>query len=522
MKKFFLPLIFLLSLQAPAVAGVKVWARSYLEPMHRDAEAPDNLSGKIVLRVTPGEYEPASFAIRSDKQIQVNVDLSGLEGSDWLPASWCELHRVGSLEKDTAPNRLYEIVPSVELEPGRTEFFWLTVYPPSGARPGTYEGRIFIKAYHEMKQLEITCEVLHFKLVKSPIIGGVFMDETNLPKGWYCDMKEHGLDAIQYFWAWKTRVVRRGEEIFLDLSPMERMMADIQASGMKGPVVISLGNDYHLHFERRIAEAFDIPIDTLEMIGGKAEVGPAVSPRLDSLFVRGLRRVRDLWQEKEYPQELVVLIYDEPTERLLARGKNRYDLLKTVMPDTRVYGVVMNRGEWAESMADQCDIIVSNGDFKGCRQVAEKYGKDFWIYGFPLNNIHTSRYDMGVLPWRVGAQGVFFWMYNYYSYDLDNCAVYRHPDDPDKLVRSAPWEGIREGMDDLRYLATAEKFIARSLGEKRRIAQRRLGKLRESIDPRRRRPAPRGEAHDETSRLKHYSEAQRVRGEVIKIILDLL
>jgi hypothetical protein len=191
------------------------------------------------------------------------------------------------------------------------------------------------------------------------------------------------------------------------------------------------------------------------------------------------------------------------------------------MRDTRVYGVVMNRQEWAASMLDQCDIIVANGDFERCRDLADEHNKDYWIYGFPLREVHTARHDMGLLAWRVGASGVFFWMYNYWGYDPDNCAVYVNPDNPTEPIRSVAWEGIREGQDDLRYVATAERLIALAPPDVREAAAAKLEAIRLSLDPSRRRRAPRGEEHDEVSLVEHVNEPQRVRDAIVELILEL-
>ncbi|MEA2062173.1 MAG: hypothetical protein U9P14_00620 [Gemmatimonadota bacterium] len=520
MKKL-LSILFLLVSTATLHAGVEVWARSYLEPMTRVEIPPPGAVRSISIRVTPGEYEPAAFAVRSDSRTTVSVALSGLEGLDWLPASWCELHLVAGLTDSTALNRLYELGGPVELQPGKTQFFWLTVRPPENTRPGIYHGRVFLKSVHVMHQIEITCRVLPFRLEDSSVFGGTFMAETNLPEDWYKDMKEHGLDAIQSFWGYDARVINREGKLVMDLSRLDKYMEDVIASGMKGPVVLSLGNDYHLHYERRIAEAFGIEIDTLAPVDRKAVTGPAVSPRLDSLFIAGLRQIRDHWKAKGYSQELVILIYDEPTERLLERCKNRFDLLKTVMPDTRVYGVVMNRRAWAESMLDQMDIIVCNGDFEACRELADRYGKGFWIYS-GIRGVHCARYDKGCLAWRHRAEAVWFWMYNYFDYNPNGCAVLPHPEDPDRLVRATFWEAIREGMDDLRYLATAEHLIEQAPAKKGAAVHRKLESLKESIDPSSRGLKPPEEVKTRAAALKYYNEPERVRAEVIDIILDLL
>ncbi|HUU29159.1 MAG TPA: glycoside hydrolase domain-containing protein [archaeon] len=536
-------LIFILLVVACAPvekAGLVVWPHPYLKPIEREEACPAVPEKTISLRTTPGEYEPAAFAVRSDKPVSVTVSLEGGKGQTGLHESWCELHRLVSLNDSTRPNRLFEFSGPLELSPGRTEFFWLTVRPPEDARPGTYTSRVLVQAGRETRTLEISCEVLPFRLEENRIIGGAFMWLVDLPPGWYRDMKEHGLDAIQFFtwewairtdvefdpgdWAWDVspiKISRQGEQMVLDFTVMDRIMDELTASGMRGPVVISLGNDHHLFYECRIAEEFGIPIDTSKIEDGKMIIAPAVSPRLDRLFAEGLRQLGEHWKSKGYKQELVILLYDEPTERLLERCKNRYDLLKTVLPDTRVYGVVMDRREWAESMLDQMDIIVANGDFEACRDLAEENGKGYWIYS-GVRSVHSTRYERGFLPWRVGAQGTFFWMYNYWFYNPDGCVVYRHPDNPNQLVRSTIWEGIREGMDDLRYLATAEMLIGKAPEAKKAPTRQKLESIKNSIEPDDRRSRPPGEARDEAGRLKYYTEATRLRNEVIEIILDLL
>jgi hypothetical protein len=535
------PGLFLLFCLCFAACGSRpeVWVHPYLAPLDRQAVPPSAPEKILSLRAAPGEYEPAVFAVRSQRAATLSVRIEDSQGPNALPAGWCGLDRVESLADTTPPNRLYPVSGPVEASPGVTRFFWLTVRPPEDAAPGIYTGHIKVESGSSTQTLEVSCEVLPFHLEESPITGGAFMWLIDLPSGWYRDMKEHGLDAIQFFtWEWGIRpmehdrsawpwdpepikIENHGGRIGLDFTAFDRIMGSLDSAGMRGPVVISLGNDHHLFYECRIAEKFGLPVDTSEAVDGKGMIAPALSPRLDSLFVDGLRQLRDHWREKAFPQELVILIYDEPTERLLERCKNRYDLIKQSLPEVRVYGVVMNRRDWARSMLDQCDIIVSNGDFTGCMELAQQNGKGFWVYSFPLEAVHTSRFDMGCLPWRVNAQGAFFWMYNYWFYDPDNCVVYMDSADPNRLVRSIAWEGIREGMDDLRYFATAEKLAGAAQADRQEAARERLEAIRSSIDPSRRRAVAGGEGRDEASVLKYYGEPQRVRDEVIRLILDL-
>lgn len=518
----------------------ELWTRSYLLPLEGDEVRAVEAMDTISMQVTPGEYEPALFALRSIVVEEIGVTISlQPKGGTPLPEEWVSLKKVTSLEDERSrPNRLTDLSASDSLRPDETQFYWMTVRPPAETPAGTYEAELTVRSESGVKSLNLACNVLPFTLDESPITGGAFMWLIDLPPGWYKDMKEHGLDGIQFFtWEWDIRemehdrsewgwepapikIRRQNNGIALDFTEMDQIMERLDAAGMEGPIVVSLGNDHHLFYECRIAEEMGWPIETSDEIDGKAIIGPPVTPQLNRLYVDGLRQLREHWEAKQYTQELIILIYDEPTERLLERCKSRYDLLKQAMPETRVYGVVMNRRELAESMLDQMDIIVANGDFVANRDLARAEGKDYFVYSGPLRSVALSRYNMGCLPWSVDAEAVFFWMYNYWFYSPDGCAVYMDPDDPNQLIPSTSWEAVREGMDDLRYFATARSLIETSSSEKKTEALERLAELKASLDPNfgrrfRRRGENRPAAED-------FLEAQRAREEAIAIILGLM
>jgi hypothetical protein len=522
----------------PEADDFDLWTRSYLLPMEKDEQKAEETSDSMTIRVTPGEYEPAVFAIRPrlGQQVSATISVKGMGGTP-LPEDWISIRRVVSLNESSRLNRLVETSDPELLKPDMTQFFWITVRPPKDAPAGKYEAQILARSESGSRSLTLACEVLPFSLQDSPIKGGAFMWLIDLPPGWYQDMKEHGLDAIQFFtwewdireaeidrskWSWEPapiKIRRQGNGISLDFAEMDRIMAEISSAGMRGPVVVSLGNDHHLFYECRIASEMDWPIETSQEVDGKAVIAPPVNPKLDRLYVDGLRQLREHWEKKAYPQELIILIYDEPTERLLERCKSRYDLLKKAMPETRVYGVVMNRREWAESMLDQMDIIVANGDFVANRDLAREEGKGYFVYSGPLGSVARSRYSMGCLPWSVDAEGVFFWMYNYWFYNPDGCAVYMDADEPNQLVPSTSWEALREGMDDLRYFATARHLLEKAPPEKKSVALDRLQKLKSSLDPNHGRLFRRRGGQEVTT--EDLVKAQRVREEAISIILSL-
>jgi len=514
-----------------------VWPHSYLVPLEREKSMADGSTDVLNLRTTPGEYEPAVFAVRTDTTTSITLSMKGT-GNQPLPEDWCKIQVVKARTDSTPLNRLFDFSGPVKLRPQVPKYFWVTVKPPSEASAGNYTSNINLQAGGTSKDLEINCEVLPFTLKETEISGGAFMAQTDLRAHWFKDMKKHGIDAFQFFtWEWASRsqdvLQAKGEwwdpvpikirnkdgELFLDFTTMDTIMNRMGRANMEGPVVVSLGNDHHLFYECRLADEFDIRVDT-NMVNGRPITGPPVSKRLDSLFVEGMEQLRNHWDKKGFEQELVILIYDEPTERLLKRSKDRYDLLKKHLPETRIYGVVMNREDWARSMLDQMDITVANGDFKAIKQLTEKYNKDFWVYG-GVRGIRNARYLMGLMPWQNEAQGSFFWMYNYWFYNPDNCAVYQHPENPRKLVQSTWWEAIREGRDDLHYLTTAEKLIDEASGTKKKNAQERFNNIKNLIKYGRQGEPPKEIRGNIQKLLEFYNEPRKVRNEIIDIIIDL-
>ena len=511
----------------------KVWPHPYLKPLAWEDTGEQVKDNVVSIRLTPGEYEPATFAVRNEsKSISVSVKLSNKSAGNLLPESWVSIRKVVSRIESKPPDRLMEFSGKQTIDASRTQYFWVTVKAPGTAGSGTYDNEIVVSDGTSEYKLELKVNVLPFKLEQSDIKGGAFMASLSLPSSWYKDMVEHGLNSIQAFWGgWRIGILKDGNNIRCDFSDFDKIMNNAIEGGLNGPFVVSLGNDHHMHYERRIAEAMGWAVDTSEVIDGKPIISPEVTPELDRLFIDGLKQINDHWDSSFPDYELVILIYDEPTERLLDRGKQRYEMLKTVMPDKRVYGVVMNRSGWAFSMVDQMDVIVSNGDFVACQEVAERFDKDYWIYGFPMQYTQTARHDMGILAWRTAAKGVFFWMYNYWGYNPDGCAVYplkddmsqfrswRHIRDDQKFIPSIAWEAIREGQDDLDYVKTAEIYTLAAPQDIKLKAARKLEDIRKSIVPDRRQKLLTGEEHDELTKLDFYGFPSQIRDQIVDLIL---
>jgi len=100
------------------------------------------------------------------------------------------------------------------------------------------------------------------------------------------------------------------------------------------------------------------------------------------------------------------------------------------------------------------------------REATLKAGKHFWYYSSNYGeNPLTARMRSGLLRWRLGATGMYYWHYQaphgdpYNCLDstsTDHCVAYPTPQGP---IPSIGWEGQRAGIDDYKYVRMLEWAI---------------------------------------------------------------
>jgi hypothetical protein len=124
---------------------------------------------------------------------------------------------------------------------------------------------------------------------------------------------------------------------------------------------------------------------------------------LNRLLKKLLLAIRDPARDKSWP-EIAILIYDEPTECLLAEHENRYNFIKSFWPEVRIYGVTMNRVEGEKSVSHMVDIFVANGAHEAIRKLADETGKPFWVYtGVSSWEASVLRHTQAGQPWKYKA-----------------------------------------------------------------------------------------------------------------------
>ncbi|HSB16138.1 MAG TPA: glycoside hydrolase domain-containing protein [Bryobacteraceae bacterium] len=408
---------------------------------------------------------------------------------------------------------LLEAVDSVTMrEPGKS-VYWILLRADETARAGHYA--VSFRLRDATARVSVT--VRPFRLRRDHgVFYGAFCGarDRDITPAHMRDLRERGFDALQFFWGSLTVPLSNDAgTLAVDFSFVDRWMAEFTKAGMKGPVVWSLGNDSVSHLENRLSDLFNIPRPEPVVVDGKRKNfsdvnNPELNRRLKELMLAIKRHAA----EQKWP-ELVFLIYDEPTERLMEEHENRYKFIKSFWPELRIYGVTMDRIAWAKAINHMVDILVANGDFDEIRGLAEQSGKPFWMYGSASGRDEASlRQAYAWRPWLHKGNAVWFWAYNYHpgdpfddfdggSADSGMSMVWppRTADSP--FPYSVSWEGMREAADDMAYVKTLEWMLEQTSSPRAREIRAGLDGIKAKIPSGRRVRVAGGDAHDTVERV---------------------
>lgn len=481
-------------------AGTAIFTRDYSLPIYPEGRVIErDLVAPAAVDAARGQTEPLSLGVHAIESLtSVSVTVTSLTRDDGVTLPPARVRVLGPAyirrrgpegEKQAVLThlRLWPNQP-VDISAGQSRQFWIDVTVPTDARPGTYRGLITVRSSgRPTLNRELTVRVRAFDLVEPDnFFLGVFMTlRPFIPdRETLADFKAHGIDAMLWFWSETVwTVYREGDTIRQHFHPLVRIVEDAMAVGMKGPIVIGLGNDTIGFYEKRLCQEFNRPLRPADPVDGKtAQVAAIDDEVINRLYVEGVRQLLEVAEKRHWP-EIIILHYDEPTERLIPEATHRYQQLKAAFPNLRIYGVTMNTLEWAEQLAPISDILVCNGDFEAIRDLARRQGKDCWGYSgaTAVTGAGGSRFNMGLRLWPYGFGARWFWCYNFYVGDPWN-EFDGNPGDADWVTvypgRSAgahrptlAWEGIRLGYDDVRYCATLVRLFGERRGEVRdRIA----------------------------------------------------
>lgn len=441
--------------------------------------------------------------IRTEKWFRQNfVKLQYPDGKKrWL---WCSAPRVifpdgktvepwimsadtvGSAEDSSATTKPIQDAATLQpvTVPKRTsKQFWITVQVPTDAKPGDYEGRIELRSQGQLLEaLLLKVEVLPFVLEPNPLESSIY---------------------LHFF----------GSKGFIGLK------LDEQGPGTVGADVRSVAQ-YRAELKNLLAHGVDNPTESvpLEQLETALQLRKEAGMKTDCLYhtfeglggwetkpvdIERLKKVVALAKRFGYKEVYLYGLDEAQGDRLKA---SRIELEKIHQAGARIFmaGLTPDLG------GDNLGIVGDLQDLMVMSYIPRRAFADAWharghkimSYANPQSGFEkpeTYRRNYGLLLDKAGYDGGMTFSYYWFGWnDFNVCPPYRdhmfvYPT-ADGVIDTIAWEGYREGIDDLRYLATLRKAIgatdkfspskakaARAFIESMDVQKTDLGALREGM-----------------------------------------
>ena len=448
---------------------------------------------------TPGERVSGTIGIWSPNGVKHLVaTVSGLVGETTLPAETIDLRYARFWpQRISWRSTTYKIVPELldrpapqDLEPDGTRQAWLTIHLPDETPAGTYRGMVTLQAdgCEEVTQ-PFEVEVLPFKLQTPPgHHWGLYSDSGRWNgyseakvKAELADIKAHGLTTLMVYPLAHSKVEWVDGRLEIDSAEFEQTMDWAVEAGLGAPWVMSLQ-----------------PLPGLaRKLSGKESDDPAyekVWKDVTQHFVDLAERkqwgrctwhcVDEPWRPDDLRQAALLLGYFK------ALGLETFTTAGPVPP------------ELDRVLDDRCYalgyLLAKPDQLAAAGAATRESGDQLWYYGSGCytgqdGNAQANRWVTGPLYWLSGAVGEWSWTFvrpkgdPFDDFDgaqsrepKDACIAYPSPGDEAPLP-TLQWEGIRQGIDDYRYLWTLQELARQADRGKREAAEQVLGELRREM-----------------------------------------
>jgi len=423
---------------------------------------PEDLERPLSCFACPGEYEPLAVAVRALKDLDALACAVGeLAGPGRLPAvAWdvrvveCWPQRLGSswsTEWRVMPE-LLRAKPSVDVAKDTAQEFWLTVRVPADAKPGLYRGTVTLRAANAGgASLPVTVQVLPFQLQPNERPVGMYWYEHKVagtPRRdvQVRDMVAHGMTTLT-MGRLSPDIGEVDGKLALDVAELRTFLQELKRMGIQGPIPYAIGG-----LRKRLIRAFP----------GRADGD------YDALYVEAIRQLDAVSSRPDTPKLLHYPVDEIGNHEERGRKAQRECALIARVPGATSY-VTVNNYKAGERWGDTFDIWCGNIVYTAEQEAALlARGKRYMRYGSAyLNDPRKTRTYTGFGFYRRPSEAMFYWHYQavvgdaFDDFDAgsrDWCAAYPGPNDT--LIPTTDWEGIREGVDDMRYIATLKHYGA--------------------------------------------------------------
>jgi hypothetical protein len=442
----------------------------------------------LSLAACPREYEAAVLAVRALQGlsgVKVSVsDLTGPKGT--IPAAAVEVRsmriqpKLGQRRWGPYQETLMEVPlfleqrDSVDIPANRNQSFWLTVHVPDDAAAGDYSGTVHVQAAGSGADVPLKLQVYGFRLAEATGVRFGMCDKLRTSAAWldetFADLRAHGM----------TGLILTGPESGL------RLRSDA------GKVVIDWDGTSALEMtmEAYAKAGFPEPITWIwhnDIVAFCQTLGAPGSAAFSTAYRQAVVTIEDHAKQAGW-RPINHCPVDEPFDdaKQLALAMRLLPILRSI-PGVRTEANGMN-GHW-DQFSDEAyrllDVLaLHDGPVLRRGQIdlnawwaflrkAQRDGKRIEFYNLDVTTWHPepTRYMTGFGLWKSGAHGAYEWAYMWAVNEDDPGAVYSQPKPVLFRYPKAPgesggpttgYEGIREGIDDYRYLLTLSQLADRA------------------------------------------------------------
>lgn len=454
--------------------GYVIFSRHYLDPVYSSSlPASYEITKELRIFAAPGEYEPCSFsihALRDIKNLKITVTDFLDESGNLINKNNIDIRAVRILPYRIGKENEYEMKPAVlekrdkvNIAQETTRQFWITVKIPENAVPGFYKASLQIEAPEQQPAfLTFRVRVLPVKLSEPDVAYGMCyhisaergMHPENTEKHFW-DMAAHGMNSM---WVWpRPAIIRKEGKIEFDFSKtcpapqypkyfssqtLEELVCNYRKVGFNQPWLC--GSLSSIYFENLGYKSF--------------------SKEYDEVFIDCIKQLLQTAKDKNWPPFYLHYI-DEPgnNEGATKRAKYYWAMIKGNFPQLKIYSDAVPHV--FDTLDPWVDVRAYNGGYVTEAEIlkTKKSGDIFGIYNLVSGRIKDPKRDRlcwGLYTYRINAKLNYQWVY---AWPVEQTAtegyVFCSPEGP---IPTLSWEGVREGIDDLKYMKTLENLIAKA------------------------------------------------------------
>jgi hypothetical protein len=430
--------------------GAIPFLRSYLQFVFtRSVPKPAERLDQGGIRLPPGETAPFQFAIKALRDLPecrvepigklpkgITADVRWLESA---PMRWAGSSR--SVKWQSHPTRLWpnSIYPTCAVKSGEAQSWWALISVADDAEAKVHPIQLAVKnGADTIATFTINVEVLPFKLPKD--IGVSFMmTERGMIESdeILADMAVHGLSGASAFDGFVP-----GSSTGADFTLWDEYFARLRKHGLDRAFFWYLGNP-----SSRNA--------VMDNVGKDA-------------FIAMLKGLNERVKDGRYPKLFAISIDEAVKGESLKALQELNTLMKEHAPLLKCFTASMGDMGACERLVGTIDLLATNGEYHESKKWSDAHNVMFTTYCAVVAShpATLSRPTFGLLSWQVDAKVVHGFAMRWYNGNAMNdqdttitdwCAML--PSWTGAPISTPVWEGVREGINDQRYLSLYAQLV---------------------------------------------------------------